>query len=191
MYYIFGIFGPSLLIESTDSMIIHIPFTQFCTIYVGLNILTGRWHAVMVCASQGTIIILCGIDPLQLHHKVGNFRIHASPYTDTPPAAYHFCTRLWPFILAAVGEHCFLSSCLLVTRSQNKQWPTIIVAWNYSTYYNFAGYQYYISCNGSILVSQATPPIRGEKGSGERAYSELFWWNSMIDDVTHLFIAPR
>ena len=58
-------------------------------------------------------------------------------------------TRLWPFVLAAVGEHFFLSSCLLATRNQNKQWPTIIFAWSYSTYYNFTG------CRWVILSERA------------------------------------
>ena len=63
---------------------------------------------------------------------------------------YHRRTRLWLFVLAAVGEHFFLSSCLLATRSQNKQWPTIIFAWSYSTYYNSSG------CRWAILSERAS-----------------------------------
>ena len=91
-----------------------------------------------------------GIDLLQLCHKIGNFRI--SPYTDTPlPPSW--CTTAGLYSLMAVcTSSCWralLSSCLLATRSQNKQWPTIIFAWSYSTYYNFTG------CRWVILSERA------------------------------------
>ena len=93
----------------------------------------------------------CGIDPLQLHHKIENFWI--SPYTDAPPPP-SWCTTsvltpAWPFVLAAAREHNFLSSYLLATQGQNKQCPMLIFAWNYSTYCNFTG------CRQVILPERA------------------------------------
>ena len=75
-------------------------------------------------------------DPLQLHHKNNRKFPDISVHGHTPTAilVYHLCTHLWLFALAAVGEHYFLSLCLLVTQSQNKQYPRIIFTWNYSTY---------------------------------------------------------
>ena len=48
---------------------------------------------------------------------------HRRHHLGVPPPYY---TCLWPFALAAVGEHFFLSLCLLATRRQNKQYPRII-----------------------------------------------------------------
>ena len=31
-----------------------------------------------------------------------------------------------------------------------------------------------------LLVSRATPPIRGKEGSGDRAYEELFWRQDLV-----------
>ena len=35
-------------------------------------------------------------------------------------------------------------------------------------------------CACMCVVSQTIPRIKRERGSGERAYNELFWWNSII-----------
>ena len=44
------------------------------------------------------------IDPLQQHY-ISIFR-----YTLAAILVYHYHgTRLWPFVLAAIGKHCFLS----------------------------------------------------------------------------------
>ena len=74
------------------------------------------------------------LDPLQLHvrHKIGKFLDISIIYGHSPTTilVYHLHTHLWLFLLTAIGEHCFLSSCPLATRGQNKQWPTLIFIWN-------------------------------------------------------------
>ena len=46
MYYIYGISGPSLLIESTDSMII---WARVTTLYGGHNVCNNSGQACIVC----------------------------------------------------------------------------------------------------------------------------------------------
>ena len=77
--------------------------------------------------------------PLQLRHKIGNFQI--SPYTDTPPPPSWCTTSLLTYgcLHQQLLESASFCLCLLVTRRQNKQYPRIILTWNYSTYYNFTG----------------------------------------------------
>ena len=55
MYYIYGISGPSLLIESTDSMII-------ATISETQGTCTGAW-SVMCCALQRFMLEISTVNP--------------------------------------------------------------------------------------------------------------------------------